>query len=487
MKWFNQSLFIRLIVSILTTVLLGFGIIGVVISFSTKDYITDQKKQDMLRQAKSVNGAILDHKTVNDDVIDTLDLLGEVTESNIWLFDKNGNVVGTSIEQEVFSQSVGGDLVQKVLGGQSIIQLMEVDEAERPMLSIVVPWGEKDDVHGGIILQSPVSGIKSTIQNIREIVLWAIIIGLIIVGVLVAYLSWTISKPLRRIERAATEIALGNYGKRVEYHSTDEIGEVVKSFNRMAEKLDEMEKKRDALEHRRSEFIANISHELRTPLTAMQGFLEALQDGLVTDEASQRKYYEIMYGETQYLNHLVNDLMDLIKLENNEVSLDFYYVQVDEIIKKAALTLEQEIAERGNEVELDLPEMLPPILGDAIRLEQIFINLINNANKFTEDGKIKLNAIPAEKVLIVKISDTGMGIPSHDLKRIWDRFFKVDRGRSKKGRGTGLGLAIVKELVKLHHAEIHADSKLGKGTSFTIHFPLVNDQHVRLDSERSNE
>src|SRR5690606_21664608 len=127
------------------------------------------------------------------------------------------------------------------------------------------------------------------------IVLWAMIFGGIISTLLVSVLSWSITRPLKRIEHASMEIALGNYEKRVDYPHSDEIGELASAFNRMAKKLDEIEKHRQDLEQRRDDFIANISHELRTPLTAMQGYLEALQDGLVTDETSRQKYYRVMY------------------------------------------------------------------------------------------------------------------------------------------------------------------------------------------------
>ena len=200
---------------------------------------------------------------------------------------------------------------------------MDIDDKERPMLSVTVPWGSNDQINGGIILHSSIAGISSTVRNIREIVLWAIIAGVIIVTSMVSYLSWTIAKPLKRIEQAANEIALGNYSRRVKHHVPDEVGQLVKSFNHMAEKLDQIEQERDSLEQRRKDFIANISHELRTPLTAMKGFLEALMDGLVKDARSQQKYYQIMYRETEYLTHLVNDLMDLIKLRRMRLRWTF--------------------------------------------------------------------------------------------------------------------------------------------------------------------
>ncbi|WP_209124744.1 ATP-binding protein [Alkalihalobacillus sp. BA299] len=473
MQWLNQSLFRRLLVSFLTVFLLGFGIIGIVISMSTKEYITNQKKQEMLTQARNVNGAVLQSDKITPDITETIEKLSDFSQSNIWIVDKTGEIVATSSQQDLLiGELINHDTMQDVLQGNYSIQVMEIEEEERTMLSVIVPWGTNETIYGGIILHSPISGLKATVDNIREIVLWAIISVLFIVGLLVSYLSWSISKPLKRVEEAANEIALGNYNKRVKHDIPDEVGQLVNSFNRMAKKLDDIERERDSLEQRRKDFIANVSHELRTPLTGIKGFLEALQDGLVKDEESKQKYYQIMQRETEYLTHLVRDLMELIKFEKNEVTLDLYYVQIDEVIKKVCFHLQPAITENGNEIFLHLQENTPPILGDSIRLEQIFKNLIHNANKFTENGTITASIKHDSDKVFIKISDTGIGIPSYDLKRIWDRFFKVDRVRNKKGRGTGLGLAIVKELVKLHHGEVQVESKLGEGTTFTVILPI---------------
>ncbi len=163
--------------------------------------------------------------------------------------------------------------------------------------------------------------------------------------------------------------------------------------------------------------------------------------------------------------------------------MDLYYVQIEEVVKKAAIGLHKEFEEKRNRLHLPTISNLPPIIGDSLRLEQIFINILHNANKFTEKGDIDVTyEVKDDNFLIVTVTDNGIGIPSHDLKRIWDRFFKVDRVRTKQGRGTGLGLAIVKELVHLHHGEITAKSILGEGTSFIIRFPLqLNSSRIKVN------
>jgi signal transduction histidine kinase len=240
----------------------------------------------------------------------------------------------------------------------------------------------------------------------------------------------------------------------------------------MAAELEKNERERKAHDQKRDHFITNISHELRTPLTAMQGFLEALQDGVVQDETSRQRYYKVMYQESMYLNRLVDDLMDLIKLEKGEVHLEHEWVHMGEIAEKVAFTLQPNAQQKKNKVEVYYSRDLPPIWADPVRVEQIFINLIQNANKFTDKGRITVRLKSFGKNVRITIADTGVGIPSHDLPKIWDRFFKVKRDRSKKEGGTGLGLAIVKELVDLHGGSIDVMSELGKGTTFTLTIPF---------------
>ncbi|MDQ0339410.1 signal transduction histidine kinase [Caldalkalibacillus uzonensis] len=472
-KWLGRSLFRRLLISYLITVLLGLGVMGTVISFLTTSHITQTKEQEMLRQAKRVNATIQHTDQVTEQMKDTLIFLDSAFDARIWVFNERGEIIASSMPDEVFvGREMSTSIVEQVMQGQDVIKNLNIEGLPRPMMSVVVPWGEEDQLYGGIVLHSPIEGIESTFRNLRETVLWAMLFAILVTTVMVSYLSWSISRPLRHIEQAANEIALGNYRKRVQEQSADEIGELAKSFNHMAEKLEQVENERQAQEQKRDEFLANISHELRTPLTSMQGFLEALQDGLVKDEESKRRYYDVMYRETMHLNRLVDDMMDLIKLEKGDIKLEPYHVQVGEIIEKVVFLQEAKAEERHNEIHVDYPDDLPALWADPVRLEQIFNNLLGNAIKFTENGTIRITIRSNHQSIIVSITDTGIGIPSHDLPKIWDRFFKVNRMRSKKEGGTGLGLAIVKELVELHGGTIEVQSEVGKGTTFTVTFPL---------------
>jgi signal transduction histidine kinase len=344
---------------------------------------------------------------------------------------------------------------------------------EDPMLSVAIPWGEGEEIYGGIILHAPIEGIERTFAQMRETILWATLFGVVLSTAMVSYLSWSISRPLQKIERTATEIGRGNYAERVKVDTADEISDLAQTINTLAEKLERVEQERHHLEQVRNDFLANVSHELRTPLTAIQGFLEALQDGLVEEEEARQKYYAVMYSETMQINRLVDDLMDLMKLENNEVTLARFPVDVAEVINKTAFAFRPEAAEKGLEIVVELADALPKIYADKDRVAQIVKNLVKNAVKFTDEGTIRITAEPEGEWVRMSVADTGIGIAADDLPRIWERFFKVDRGRSKKNKGTGLGLAIVKELVELHDGNITVESEPGLGTTFTVWLPTV--------------
>ncbi|MGM0712764.1 ATP-binding protein [Brevibacillus parabrevis] len=477
----SKSIFRRLLFSFLATVLVGLGISGILLSFFAREYIYNSKEEELLRMAKKVNVAIHDSNRVNKELLDKLAMLDESFDTRIWLFNKEGKIVATSMKDEVFTgKSVAVSIADNVLKGKNAVTELKIEGLEDPMLSVSVPWGEGEQVYGGIILHAPIEGIEKTFGQMRESILWATLFGVVLSTAMVSYLSWSISRPLRTIERTAAEIGRGNYAERVQVDTHDEIGDLAHTINTMAEKLEKVEQERHHLEQVRNDFLANVSHELRTPLTAMQGFLEALQDGLVEDEEARQKYYAVMYSETMQVNRLVDDLMDLMKLENNEVNLAKFPVDVAEVMNRVAFSFRQEAEEKGLQLVVEAEAELPRIYADKDRVAQILKNLVKNALKFTNAGEIRMTAGLQEQWMRIQVQDTGMGIAADDLDRIWERFFKVDRGRSKNNKGTGLGLAIVKELVELHDGVCRVESVPGEGSTFTILLPIMPVSPVSL-------
>jgi len=221
------------------------------------------------------------------------------------------------------------------------------------------------------------------------------------------------------------------------------------------------------LEKIKKDFVVNVSHELRTPLTAIKGYVETLEEEI---KGSSKHYLDIIKKHTERLINIVSDLLLLSELEEKGLIQIKEDVNLEEMAENVCKIFEQKAKEKNLKLNL-ICESKPVIKGDPFKLEQMFINLIDNAIKYTEKGEISILLKRTDKEIIVKVKDTGIGIPEEHLNRLFERFYVVDKSRSKKLGGTGLGLSIVKHIVLLHNGKIDVESTPGKGTEFTITFP----------------
>ena len=225
----------------------------------------------------------------------------------------------------------------------------------------------------------------------------------------------------------------------------------------------------------RQDFVANASHELRTPLTAITGALETLQTILPVTDQDVAKFHAILQKNVRRMNYLVSDLLDLAKLEGQERAEMFLdEVKVTEVLKSALQSVSDLAQEKNISLNLDLSEISEgcSLFWERDRVQQAVFNLLDNAVKYTPPGgSVHLSAREAEKSLVISVSDTGLGIPKEHRTRIFERFYRVDRDRSRELGGTGLGLSIVKHIVEAHRGTVEAQSELGRGSTFTLTFP----------------
>ncbi|KYH32611.1 sensor histidine kinase [Neomoorella mulderi] len=234
------------------------------------------------------------------------------------------------------------------------------------------------------------------------------------------------------------------------------------------------------LEQLRREFLASVSHDLRTPLSFIQGYAEALADGLAAGEKERQEYTNIILAEAGRLRRLVDDLFDLNKMAAGQLSLEIADVDIGELLAGVARKYRPLLAEHKLELAVEIPPSLPGVRADAGRVEQIMANLLDNARHHTPPGgRIRITAGRAGNEIKVSVADTGSGIPPEDLPYIWERFYKVDKSRSRRDGGSGLGLAIVKSLVEAHGGRVEVESQLGEGSTFSFYLPL------HIDSENS--
>lgn len=224
------------------------------------------------------------------------------------------------------------------------------------------------------------------------------------------------------------------------------------------------------LEQMRKDFVANVSHELKTPVTSVKGFTETLLDGAAEDKGLRNKFLKIIWDESERLQSLIQDLLDLSKIEQSQFQLNWQRVDLSMLTDDVIIMLHSK-AEAKEIVITKQKEGSSIVEGDPLRMKQIMINLINNAITYTpKGGNIGISMKEINNKILFSVCDTGIGISKEEISRVFERFYRVDRARSRNSGGTGLGLAIVKHLVEAHHGEIHVDSELGKGTVFTISF-----------------
>ena len=231
------------------------------------------------------------------------------------------------------------------------------------------------------------------------------------------------------------------------------------------------------LERIRTDFVANVTHEIRTPLTAIIGFVETLGQGAMDDRSKATEFLQTIRENALRLNRLVDDLLTLSSIELGEVGLYLERVTPSEALERVLPLVETRISEKKLKILNEIPEKIPAIRADKDRLVQILLNILDNAIKFTPTGgKIAVSASPgAEGFLIIRIADTGVGIPKGEIPRLGERFYRADKTRSREMGGTGLGLSIVKHLMKAHGGWIGIDSTLGHGTTVSLHFPIFRD------------
>ncbi len=228
--------------------------------------------------------------------------------------------------------------------------------------------------------------------------------------------------------------------------------------------------KEKRLEMLRREFVANVSHELRSPLSLLQGYVEALADGLAEDEEERGQYLNILLDETLRLRRLVNDLLDLTQMETGHVSMRFEKISLSALIKRVTVRMRPLFTEKGKQLTVSVSGEIPPVLGDEDRLQQVLVNLLDNAAKFTpEKGEVRVSAAVRDEWVDIMVTDSGPGIPETEVDQIWERFYKVDKARTREDiGGTGLGLAIVKSIIMAHRGEVSVSSEPGRGTTFTV-------------------
>lgn len=292
---------------------------------------------------------------------------------------------------------------------------------------------------------------------------WLVLVAVIVVIISIV-MSRYFTRPIAELNEGIAEMTRGDFSNRVRIHGRNEFAQLAVAFNMMCERIENLDKAR-------SQFVSNASHELKTPLSTMKILIETLMYQDPMDPGMTREFLGDINKEIDRLNSVIGDLLTLVSMDGGEKKMETRPVSVSDILGENMRRLQPLAREKGIEMTASLREQVV-VDGDASRLTQVFYNLMDNAIKYTgRGGSVRVELTKRDKKVIVRVSDTGIGIPREDQLHIFDRFYRVDKARSRETGGTGLGLSIVKQIVLLHGGTITVASEEEKGSTFTVELP----------------
>ncbi|MGM9936111.1 MAG: sensor histidine kinase [Candidatus Ornithomonoglobus sp.] len=320
---------------------------------------------------------------------------------------------------------------------------------DHDVLTVSFPVHYKDNRIGTIFFNRGVPELRRTVMELLFMFIISSLVAITFAFVIVYIQAKKISAPIVAINKAAGMIAAGNFGERVQVTTNDEIGQLASTFNFMASSIEKSEQNRQR-------FISDVSHELRTPMTSISGFVQGMLDGTITDE-DRDDYLKIVLDESTRLTKLVNDMLEMSKMQSDEFKLDITPFDINELICTCLISLEKRIDDKGLDVNVDFRPDRLITLGDKYQIQRVIINLLDNAIKFSHTGTtININTWIAAGKAHISVSDTGDVVNDSDLKHLFDRFYKTDMSREKDRTGAGLGLSLVQNIIRLHNQTITA-------------------------------
>lgn len=427
--------------------------------------IQDNNLQAELYRYYSLTGAW-------DNVQSLVTQWGNLYGRRILLTDKAGKVVADS-DSALLGSNYADNAVKEtaeaigIPGPGQIFNFPMSNPVDHQMQVIAADAvGYLYTVHGGLPGIS-VTALQITYQSIGRFFVRAGLVAIGIAIILTFFLSRRILSPVKALTSAARQFGKGDFSHRVAYQGKGEMGELALSFNSMAENLEKNEQQRRNM-------VADVAHELRTPITNLKGYLEAITDGVLKpDDDTIRSLDE----EASSLSRLVGDLQELTLADAGKLKMTMQPEDISHIVKETIASIQPKAAEKELNVTADLPGELPLVEIDALRIRQVLNNLLSNAIAHTgKGGAVTVTGKPQGDKLVISVTDTGEGIAPEHLPLIFDRFYRVDKSRTRATGGSGLGLTIAKRIVEAHGGAIGVTSQLGKGSTFTFSLPVISEK-----------
>ncbi|WP_218839263.1 sensor histidine kinase [Evansella halocellulosilytica] len=456
-------MFVKLFFTYLIILFLSFIFIGLAVNTFVQNEIINRYHNTFDHQKEQMVSffELADLEVWDEDVIESsLELSMNQEDRMIFLFDSNGKIRYNKNLYEQFDMEM--DMDELVLNNDYTAE--RVHDNNNFVYLISSPIEVLSEAHTMVMIFHEFDRESKQVQSILTMTL---LIGIVIAGLIIFLTSRKMTSPLREMNDSALQFAKGNFSHRVKIKTKDEIGQLGETFNYMAKEL-------GSIDQMRKDFVANVSHDLRSPLTSIKGFLGALMDGTIPSD-QQYKYFSIMKNETERLMKLVNDLLDMARLEAGQTKINPVSYNLTEQLRLTIARMEPTITQQQIEIELMAEEDVF-VVADPNRIDQVLVNLLQNAVQFSnKKSKVDVKIDKGVEEVTVHIRDYGVGMCEEDLNHIWERFYKKEKARSNKG-GTGIGLSIVKQIIDLHETSISVHSELNKGTTVTFTLPIDHEK-----------
>lgn len=397
--------------------------------------------------------------------------ISQVSEAEIFVTE-NPRQLGACLPFEIeYDALITQEERSRLVAGQTVSKVGYEERFGRQIMAAIVPLLDGKRLEGIVYLYLPLASITEALSEVRYIILVCAFIFVLFSLYIVRHLVNRLTRPLRHMEQTAGKMARGNFSQRFAVTEGDEIGNLGQALNHMASALEQVDVQR-------REFLANVSHELRTPLSYIKGYSEAVIDGVVADLEEKERYLHLIHREAGRMERLVHDLLDLAQLEGSSYPLHVTPLPLGQLIEDAIDKFRPFLMEKGADLHVHIdPDVIT--WGDEDRLEQVVHNLCDNALRHlpNEGGLLRVSLHREEQAdqCILVIADNGCGIAPEELSRLGERFYRVDKARTRKHGGSGLGLSIVKQIVHLHEGTISIQSKVGEGTIVTVRLPLYEE------------
>lgn len=476
----KPTLYVKLLLSYAIYGIMAFVIICTFTQSLTVTYMTETETQRLYREASLIASDYATDYYNSSMTLDNfqkhMEIISNYLTAEIWIVDSEGHILLNS----------GDSTVGDNAANQNYTTIQNFDIADfgnnysqvgkfyncfsTNTLTVFSPITNSYRNRAYVLIHKSVDNITSSSDGFLNISFYTVTLVFLCAFFILLVFTIVIYQPIRRITQAAASYAKGDFSHKIKVHSNDEIGYLANTLNYMAEEL-------DTLEEDQRKFVSNVSHDFRSPLTSIKGYVEAMLDGTIPVEM-QDKYLNIILFETERLNKLTQSLIDLNQFGHHGIRLSISEFDLNQMIRTTILTFEGTCNEKGLTFDLVLTGKELFVSGDMTKIQQVLYNLIDNATKFSHaDSSIKIETNVKNEKVFVTVKDSGIGIPSDSLKKIWDRFYKTDLSRGKDKKGTGLGLSIVKEIIQAHKENINVISTEGVGTEFIFTLPLSHKEH----------